>query len=38
MHERNVIYSSYCNDGFLGRALLYMIDKMITGCIVTFEY
>ena len=36
-NERNVIYEHYWNEGFLGRALLFLIDKIITACECSFQ-
>ncbi len=37
LQERNNIFSSYWEQGFLGRALIFLIDSMIQACLVSFE-
>jgi hypothetical protein len=36
-HERNQVYEHYWKEGFLGRALLFLIDKIITACECSFQ-
>ena len=36
-NERNVVYEHYWSEGFLGRALLFLIDKIITACECSFQ-
>ncbi len=35
--ERNLIFQHYWQEGFLGRALLYVIEKFIVGCVMSFR-
>ncbi|MFO0001297.1 MAG: hypothetical protein ACK559_09210, partial [bacterium] len=37
LNERNNIFDLYWQEGFLGKNLLYLIDKMIVACFTTFE-
>lgn len=37
MLERKVYVQSYYDQGFLGRVLIYCIDKLIQGCTASFE-
>jgi len=35
--ERNNVFGHYWEQGFLGRALIFLIDSMIQACLVSFE-
>lgn len=37
LNERNQVFQKYWDEGYLGRVLLFLIDKLVQACVVSFE-